>query len=488
MCDIRYMFLQIGRGSIRRISIQCRPIMSLNPLIVNTLKQIPVQPHLVQYGEIQYLMLGFMWGRIQMPKKAKELSARSVAIIKENGMHAVGGVDGLHLRIVKGSCAWILRVVVGQRVNAFGELKNHRRDIGLGPFPEVSLAEAREKARELKKLIRDGIDPLQEKQERLNALRIKKQREKTFKECAEIVFANKARELSNPKHAAQWASTVETYAYPKLGDRIISSITKADIAAVLEPIWVSKNETAQRVRGRLENIFNYAKAMDYFTGDNPAAWKGNLEPILGKAKREVKSLPSLPYSEASKFIQHLNTKGGIAAKALEFAILTACRSGEVFGATWNEINFDTQVWTIPKERMKAGKEHQVPLSDKALEILKSVEINKGLGEHIFIAPRGGMLSDMAITSLIRRMHAEQLEIDSIGYIDPKQNRVITTHGFRSTFRDWSADKTDYPREVCEHVLAHKLPDDVEAAYLRGAYLEKRKGLMADWANFCFQKN
>ncbi|MFC4953128.1 tyrosine-type recombinase/integrase [Acinetobacter puyangensis] len=419
-----------------------------------------------------------------MPKKAKELSAMSVAKLKENGRHAVGGVDGLHLRIVNNSRAWVLRVVVGQRANDYGELKNHRRDIGLGSYPEVSLAEAREKARELKKQIRDGVDPLHEKQQRLNELRIQKQREKTFQECAQIVFANKARELSNAKHATQWASTIETYVFPTLGNRIIGTITKADIASVLEPIWIKKNETAKRIRGRLENIFDYAKAMEYVSGDNPAAWKGNLEPILGKLKREVKSLPSLPYTDISKFMQHLQTKGGIAAKALEFAILTACRSGEIFGATWDEINFESKVWTIPKERMKAGKEHQVPLSDPAIAILKSLELNKSLGKYIFVAPRGGMLSDMSITSLIRRMHAEQLEKDDIGYIDPKQNRIITTHGFRSTFRDWSADKTEYPREVCEHVLAHKLPDDVEAAYLRGAYLERRKALMADWAKFC----
>ncbi|MEN4982298.1 tyrosine-type recombinase/integrase [Acinetobacter modestus] len=421
-----------------------------------------------------------------MPKKAKELSAMSVAKIKENGRHAVGGVDGLHLRIVDGSRAWVLRVVVGQRANEYGALKNHRRDIGLGSYPEVSLAEAREKARELKKQIRDSIDPLQEKQERLNALRIKKQREKTFRECAEIVFANKAREVSNQKHATQWASTVTTYVFPILGDRIIGSITKSDIASVLESIWIEKNETAKRIRGRLENIFDYAKAMEYFVGDNPAAWKGNLEPILGNLKREVKSLPSLPYASVSKFMEHLQTKGGIAARALEFTILTACRSGEIFGAKWSEINFDSKVWIIPKERMKAKKEHQVPLSDEALGILKALHINTNLDDHIFIAPKGGMLSDMSITAVIRRMHAEQLEKDGIGYIDPKQNRVITTHGFRSTFRDWSADKTEYPREVCEHVLAHKLPDEVEAAYLRGAYLEKRKGLMSEWAKFCFR--
>lgn len=426
-----------------------------------------------------------MWDKKQvMPKKAKELSALSVAKIKQNGRHAVGGVDGLHLNVIGHSRVWVLRVVVGQRLDNHGNHKNHRRDIGVGSYPEVSLAEAREKARELKKQIRDGIDPLRDKQERLNALRLQKQREKTFAECAKVVFANKARELNNEKHATQWATTVETYAFPTLGDRIIGTITKADIAAVLQPIWVDKNETAKRVRGRLENIFDYAKAMEYFAGDNPALWKGNLEPILGKLKRDVKSFPSLPYPKVQKFITHLKTKGGIAAKALEFAILSACRSGEIFGATWGEINFDSKVWTIPKERMKAGKEHQVPLSDKALEVLNTL-INEGPDEYIFKAPRGGMLSDMSITALIRRMHAEQLKIDEVGYIDPKQNRTATTHGFRSSFRDWSADKTDYPREVCEHVLAHKLPDDVEASYLRGAYLEKRTGLMSDWARYCF---
>jgi integrase len=419
-----------------------------------------------------------------MPKKAKELSALSVSKLKEDGRHAVGGVDGLHLRIINNSRAWVLRVVVGQKLDNAGNVKLHRRDIGLGSFPEVTLSEAREKARELKKQIRAGIDPLQEKEERLNALRIQKLREKTFRECATIVITNKTRELKNAKHIAQWSSTLETYVYPALGERNISSITKADIASVLEPIWIDKHETAKRLRGRIETIFDYARAMEYFTGNNPAEWKGNLEPILGKLKREIKSLPSLPYPEISNFIRHLQTKNGVAAKALEFTILTACRSGEIFGATWNEIDLESKVWTIPKERMKAGKEHQVPLSDAALSVLDSLKVYKGLSQYIFNAPRGGMLSDMAITALIRRMHTDQIAKNGVGYIDPKQHRIITTHGFRSTFRDWSADKTDYPREVCEHVLAHKLPDDVEAAYLRGAYLEKRKGLMEDWAKYC----
>ncbi|RKG40810.1 MULTISPECIES: tyrosine-type recombinase/integrase [Acinetobacter] len=422
-----------------------------------------------------------------MPKKAKELSALSVAKIKGNGRHAVGGVNGLHLRIVNDSRAWVLRVVVGQRFDENGKQQLHRRDIGLGSYPEVSLAEARAKAHEMKAQIRNGNDPIQQKQDQLQALRTQKLRNRSFRECAQIVIANKSRELKNQKHIAQWSTTLETYIYPTLGDINIGTITKVDIAEVLRPIWIEKNETAKRIRGRIETIFDYAKAMEYFEGDNPAEWKGNLEPILGNLKQESRPHPSLPYDQIATFIQHLRQKDGISPKALEFAILTACRSGEIFGATWQEIDFKNKVWTIPKERMKAEKEHRVPLSEPAIELLKSIQTHTRSQSYIFPAPRtGSMLSDMSLTALIKRMHEQKLKENCLGYIDPKQNRVVTTHGFRSTFRDWSADKTDYPREVCEHVLAHKLPDEVEAAYLRGAYLEKRKGLMADWAKFCYQ--
>ena len=427
-----------------------------------------------------------MWDKNKpMPKKAKELSALSVAKIKGNGRHAVGGVNGLHLRIVNDSRAWVLRVVVGQRFDENGKQQLHRRDIGLGSYPEVSLAEARAKAHEMKAQIRNGNDPIQQKQDQLQALRTQKLRNRTFRECAQIVIANKSRELKNQKHIAQWSTTLETYIYPTLGDISIGTITKVDIAEVLRPIWIEKNETAKRIRGRIETIFDYAKAMEYFEGDNPAEWKGNLEPILGNLKQESRPHPSLPYDQVSTFIQHLRQKDGISPKALEFAILTACRSGEIFGAIWQEIDFENKVWTIPKERMKAEKEHRVPLSEPAIELLKSIQTDIEPQSYIFPAPRtGSMLSDMSLTTLIKRMHEQKLKENSLGYIDPKQNRIITTHGFRSTFRDWSADKTDYPREVCEHVLAHKLPDEVEAAYLRGAYLEKRKSLMADWAEFC----
>ncbi|MDC5008213.1 tyrosine-type recombinase/integrase [Acinetobacter baumannii] len=421
-----------------------------------------------------------------MPKKSKELSALSVSKLKTTGRHSVGGVDGLCLNVEGNSRVWILRAVVGKRLDKDGKLKPHRRDIGLGPYPEVSLAEARAKATELRLQIRNGIDPIRHKQEQREALLLQQHREKTFRECAKIVIEKKTLELKNEKHISQWSSSLETYIYPVIGDRMIGSITKTDIVAALEPIWIEIHETAKRVRGRIETIFDYAKAMEYFVGDNPAAWKGNLEPILGNLKQESRPHPSLPYEQVAEFIQHLRQKKGISSKALEFAILTACRSGEVFGAMWKEIDFKNKVWIIPKERMKADKEHRVPLSQVGISLLEKLyqEAHPQPDDFIFPTPRSGeMLSDMSLTAMIKRMHEQKFKEDSIGYIDPKQNRVITTHGFRSTFRDWSADKTNYPREVCEHVLAHKLPDEVEAAYLRGAYLEKRKGLMEDWANF-----
>ena len=210
---------------------------------------------------------------------------------------------------------------------------------------------------------------------------------------------------------------------------------------------------------------------------------GNLEPILGKVKRKKNSHPSLPYAQVGAFMVELRKREGVTARALEFAILTAVRSNEVFGATWDEMDLDGSIWTIPAERMKAEKEHRVPLSDEAKRLLKTLFKIKD-NDLVFPAPRGGKLSDMSITMLIRRMHQDELDAGRSGFLDPKQNKVATTHGFRSTFRDWSADETDYPREVCEHALAHKLPDEVEAAYLRTDYLAKRASLMADWAEYC----
>ena len=263
-----------------------------------------------------------------------------------------------------------------------------------------------------------------------------------------------------------------TYVYSLIGERLVSSLTKADIVTVLEPIWQSKNETANRLRGRIETILDYAKAMEYREGDNPAAWKGTLEPILGKIKRDIHAQPSLPYPEVNTFIQDLRNRKGISPRALEFTILTATRSGEVFGATWDEINLTEKIWTIPKARMKAGKEHRVPLSDAAIRLLQALPRIVDT-PYLFSAPRGGKLSDMALTTLIKKMHDSAVKAGKTGYLDPKRNRIITTHGFRSTFRDWAADETHYPREVCEQALTHKLSDSAEATYLHSDFLVKR---------------
>jgi integrase len=418
-----------------------------------------------------------------MPKKAKELSALTVARIKDEGRHAVGGVDGLHLRVVGDSRNWVLRVAVGTRTDGKGKRVAHRRDIGLGGFPDVPLAEAREKARAIRKQVRDGADPIEQKKLDREAKFSQRAKQKTFRECSEVVIANKVREFKNAKHSWQWQATLETYAYPLIGDRIVTTITKADVAAVLAPIWQTKNETASRLRGRIEAIFDYAKAMEYREGDNPAAWKGTLEPILGNAKRAKKNHPSLPYSEVGAFMAELRNREGISARTLEFAVLTAARTAEARGATWAEIDLRMKKWTIPGERMKGGKEHRVPLSDAALELLQALP-HGGSDSLVFPAPQGGKLSDMTLVMLIRRLHGAEQKQGRKGFLDPKQNKIATTHGFRATFKTWAREETSYPKDLSERALAHTTGNKVEEAYDRGDLFQKRARLMADWARYC----
>lgn len=421
----------------------------------------------------------FMWDRMLdrrgriMPKKAKELTAKAIANLKADGRYAVGGVDGLHLRVAGASRAWVLRVVVGTRINSKGSPIIHRRDIGLGSCADVTLSEAREKARELRKQVRDGIDPLEAKEAEQRAklaAKAEDERRKTFEECAKIVIAQKTDELRNEKAIAQWRSTLETYAYPFLNDgRKIDELTRHDVAKALEPIWQTKRETASRLRGRIEAVFNYAKGIEAFDGDNPAELKGCIEPLLGKQKKdkEANHHAALPYAEIGAFMAELRTREGMSARALEFSILTAARSGEARGATWAEIDFAAKVWTIPGERMKAGREHRVALCDAAIALLRSLPRIEG-DDTVFAAPRGGVMSDMSLTAVLRRMGRGDL----------------TQHGFRSTFRDWAGETTAHPREVIEHALAHRLKDKAEAAYARGDLMAKRQRLMADWGRYC----
>ena len=412
-----------------------------------------------------------------MPKKAKELSALAVSKIKTDGRYAVGGVDGLYLRVVGGSRAWVLRIAVGSRVDSDGRTSVHRRDVGLGSYPEVSLAEARDRARELRKQMRDGVDPVLKRQAVKVQSALETAKAKTFEECADAyIDANRAG-WKNEKHAQQWQNTLATYVHPKFGRLPVASIDTGMVLDVLQQsvgsagqtLWLNKTETASRLRGRIESILDWATFRGYRQGNNPARWKGHLEHELPARNRvqKVEHHAALPYAEMAAFMAELRLKEGVSARALEFAILTAARSGEVRGAKWSEIDLEVRIWAIPGERMKAGKEHRVPLANEVITLLKELPREEGV-DQVFLAPKGGQLSDMALTSVLRRMGRSGL----------------TQHGFRSTFRDWAGETTAYPREVCEHALAHRLADGVEAAYQRGDLLAKRAGLMSDWARYC----
>ena len=393
-----------------------------------------------------------------MPKIAKELSALEVSRLNKPGFNAVGVVPGLGLQIRGQARSWIVRVKIGDKV----------RDIGLGSFPAVTLAMAREAARQLRNKIAAGIDPIQERKMRKDQLRAAQRKRLLFVDAFRRFLEDKQSEWSNPKHRQQWENTLQTYAIPVLGNLAVNDIELAHILEVLKPIWHKKPETAKRVRGRIEKVLDWAKVHGHRNGENPARWRGNLESVLPSIAKihDVKHHAALPYQEIADFIKRLRARKGTASIALEFAILTAARSGEVRGATWQEFDLKKREWIIPAERMKARKEHRVPLSDRAVEILTSIP--KGQRDEIvFKAARGGMLSDATLGAVLKRMGVYK-----------------TVHGFRSSFRDWSGETTAFPREVIEHALAHRLKDKAEAAYARGTLMEKRRKLMAAWAEYC----
>lgn len=343
---------------------------------------------------------------------------------------------------------------------------------GLGGIPRGCLAQARERAKAARDELRAGLDPIEARDSRKRELKTRQSLEKNFKDAAEAYIVAKAAEWKNAKHHQQWKSTLSTFAYPVLGRLSVRAIGLEDIVKVLEPIWSTKNETATRLRGRIEKILDWATVRKYRSGDNPARWKGNLDtlfPAPGKIQK-VKHHKALPIADIHSFMEKLSDKEGNAARALEFTILTAARSGETRGAKWSEIDLEAKLWTIPSTRMKGGIEHRVPLSDKALEALGRAKHHAN-SEVIFAAPRGGELSDMALTAVMRRM-----KIDAV------------PHGFRSTFRDWVAECTTYPGEVAEQALAHTLKNKVEAAYRRGDSLAKRQQMMNDWAKFCSKRS
>jgi integrase len=395
-----------------------------------------------------------------MPSKVNNALTPLAVKNAKPGRYADGG--GLYL-VVKdsGARSWVYRYM----------LHGKRRDSGLGPAgaDSVTLASARDEATKLRLKIRAGIDPLAEKQQEKAAAKATEQAAKvagvTFGEVAASYIAANEGNWKNDKHRQQWRNTLATYVYPVIGDLPVASISTAHVLTIIEPMWNAKAETADRVRGRIETVLDAAKARGYREGENPARWRGHLAQILpARARLSRGNHKAMPYEELPAFITKLRSREAVAAMALEFAILTAARTGEVLGARWDEVDMNKAVWTIPAARMKAGKEHKVPLSPRAIELLTKAA---GLGsEWLFPSANGGKLSSMAMSMLLRRMGV-----------------AVTVHGFRSSFRDWAAECTGYSHEVCEMALAHTIGNKAEAAYRRGDLLEKRRRLAHDWALF-----
>ncbi|MCB2007556.1 MAG: integrase arm-type DNA-binding domain-containing protein [Rhodoferax sp.] len=387
-----------------------------------------------------------------MPKIAKALTALDVKRLTEAKLHPVGTVPGLALYISKtGAKSWILRTTIGTR----------RSDMGLGPYPAVTLAGAIERARETLNTIRAGVDPVAAKRAKQSTI------EWTFERCALSYIAGHEAGWKNVKHGQQWRNTLETYVYPVFGNKHVRDVEISDVIRVIEPHWTTKNETMVRVRNRIELVLSWAAARNYRSKENPARWRGNLDQVLPKPSKvnQRESFEAMPVDAMHDFMRRLRGVPGTSARALEFVILTACRSGEARMASWSEIDLQLATWTLPKERMKAGRAHRVPLSDQALELLEALPRFDKV-DLLFPGREGKPLSDMAMTALMRRL-----------------GLTAVPHGFRSTFTDWAAERTGYPSEVREMALAHAIGNDTEAAYRRGDLFDKRRQLMADWAAF-----
>jgi integrase len=396
-----------------------------------------------------------------MPRKLSNALTPLTVKNAKPGRHADGG--GLHLLVKEtGARSWVYRFM----------LKGKARDLGLGTAgPEgISLAVARDLASALRLKVKAGIDPLAERQ-REAAQAVAAAQEAaiagvTFKAVAEAYIKANEASWRNGKHRQQWRNTLASYVYPVIGELPVAEISTAHVLKILEPIWQDKPETASRIRGRIETVLDAAKARGYREGENPARWRGHIAQILPARSRLKRGHhKAMPYEVIPAFTAKLREREAMAALALEFVILTAARTSEVLGATWDEVDLDKAVWIIPASRMKAGNEHRVPLSPRAVEILEAVKpLDKA---SLFPADKSGKLSTMAMSMLLRRMRVD-----------------CTVHGFRSGFRDWAAECTGYPHEVCEMALAHVIGNKSEAAYRRGDLFDKRRRLMADWATYC----
>ena len=402
-----------------------------------------------------------------MPKKARELTALAVGKLRRPGMHSVGGV-GLYLQVESDAGrSWILRFT--------SPTTGRRRDMGLGSFDDLGLAKAREKATEMRLAIRSGVDPIEAAAAAKSAKRAARAATITFADASKAYIRAHEPSWTHPKHRQQWANTLAAYAFPTIGKLSVADVAVSHVVGILEQevgdppesLWVARTETATRLRGRIESVLDWAKARGFRTGENPAVWKGNLKqllPALPKSKR-VKHHRSLPFREMGAFMTRLRQVDGVAARALEFAILTAARSGEVRGARWSEVDSAAKIWTVPGSRMKAGREHRSMLSAAALELLDKLPKLAG-SDLVFPAAGGGQLFDVALNQVCVRMKV-----------------AAVPHGFRSSFSTWAREVTSFPRDMVEMALAHGIDDAVEASYFRGDLAEKRRLLMRDWSAF-----
>ena len=398
-----------------------------------------------------------------MHRQVNRLTALAVSRAKKRGMYADGA--GLYLQVTTSNAkSWVYRYM----------LNGKPRYMGLGAFPTFTLADARLKALEARRLRGEGVDPIDTRNAARDITRLEAAKSITFKDAAEQYMEAHRAGWRNPKHAKQWSATLQAYCYPSLGAAPVQAVDVALVMKVLEPIWATKTETASRVRGRIESVLDWASARGYRQGDNPARWRGHLENLLPRRSRVQKIVhhPALPYGEIGAFVENLRTQEGTAANALLFLILTACRTGEVIRAKWGEFNISEASWTIPAERVKTGREHRIPLSPAALAVInaqQAVRATNDDDEFVFPGRKWDRpLSNMTIPSLLKRM----------------ERNDFTIHGFRSSFRDWAAERTNYPREVAEMALGHAVGDKVEAAYRRSDLFEKRRRLMNEWARFC----
>ena len=396
-----------------------------------------------------------------MARTFHRLTDRSVRALAAPGYQADGG--GLYLQVSRsGTKSWIFRFTLNRRT----------RDMGLGPLSFLSLADARLRASEARLLVSQGIDPIAQMRAERGAASKSVDTEEANPETSFRVFAEKfidARidDWKNEKHQAQWRSTLERYAYPVIGDMQLADIDTPDILRVLEPIWKEKSETASRVRGRIERVLAAASVRGLRAPNNPAAWAGHLREALPR-KAPSKPFTALSYRQIAAFLAQLRERDGVGSRALEFTILTATRSGEARGARWSEIDMDAKVWTVPAERMKAGRPHAIPLSDRALALLEELKPLRDLSGLVFPGLKAGKrLSDMTLTKLVRAMGFE-----------------VTVHGFRASFKTWAEQETEYPNVVIEAALAHIVGDKAERAYMRGDWLTKRQSLMDTWGEYC----